>query len=105
MLLAGAEGAWRALRRLPAGAAAARLEGLVLLLIAATAAGGLGLLAGGARPGELLHFLYAVVALSALPIATSMSTQWEPRHRGIASVLAAVLALAAILRLSATGGP
>jgi hypothetical protein len=77
----------------------------VLLLVAVTAAGGLGLLAGGGHPGELLHYLYAVVALSALPIATSMSTRWGPRARGVATVLGALLALAAILRLSATGGP
>jgi hypothetical protein len=103
VLLAGLEGAQRALRRLPAGAAAARLDGLVLLLVAVTAAGGLGLLVGGARPRELLHLVYAVVALAALPISTSVSTRWEPRRRGIATVIGALVGLAVIVRLFGTG--
>lgn len=102
-MLAGLEGAWRALRRSPASTAAARLDGLVLLVVAVTAAGGLGLLVGGARPKELLHFVYAVVALAALPISTSLSQHWEPRRRGIATLLGALVALAAIVRLFATG--
>jgi len=88
---------------LPAGAAAARLDGLVLLLVAVTAAGGLGLLAGGARPHELLHFVYAVVAIAALPISTSVSARWEPRRRGIATVIGALVGLAVIVRLFGTG--
>ena len=93
----------RAARRLPAGAAAARLDGLVLLLVAVTAAGGLGLLVGGARPHELLHFVYAVVALAALPISTSVSARWEPRRRAMATVVGALIGLAVIVRLFATG--
>ena len=93
----------RAARRLPAGAAAARLDGLVLLLVAVTAAGGLGLLVGGARPHELLHFVYAVVAHAVLPISTSVSARWEPRRRGMATVVGALNGLAVIVRLFATG--
>jgi hypothetical protein len=102
-VLAGVEGAWRAGRRSPFGTVARRLDGLVLLAVAVTAAGGLGLLVGGAHPHELLHFVYAVVALAALPISTSISATWEPRRRGIASSLGAIVALAAILRLFGTG--
>lgn len=102
-MLAGLEAAWRALRGSPASTAAARLDGLVLLVVAVTAAGGLGLLLGGARPQELLHFVYAVVALAALPISTSLSKRWEPRRRGIATLLGALVALAVIARLFATG--
>ncbi|HEY8922097.1 MAG TPA: hypothetical protein VIN32_05645 [Candidatus Limnocylindria bacterium] len=91
------------MRRLPAGPAAARLDGLVLLLVAVTAAGGLGLLVGGARPRELLHFVYAVVALAALPISTSVSARWEPRRRGMATVIGALVGLAVIVRLFGTG--
>jgi hypothetical protein len=101
--LAGVVGTRRAIGRVPAGAAAARLDGLVLLLVAVTAAGGLGLLVGGARPRELLHFVYAMVALGALPISTSVSAHSEPRRRGIATAVAALVTLAAIARLFATG--
>ena len=83
--------------------AAARLDGLVLLLVAVTGAVGLGLLLGDARPREPLHFVYAVVALAVLPISTSASARWEPRRRGIATLLAALVALAAIVRLFGTG--
>jgi hypothetical protein len=88
---------------LPAGTAAARLDGLVLVVVAVTAAGGLGLLVGGAHPHELLHFVYAVVALAALPISTSVSARWEPRRRGMATVIGALVGLAVIVRLFGTG--
>jgi hypothetical protein len=68
-----------------------------------TITGGLGLLAGGTRPRELLHFVYAVVALGVLPVSTSFSARWAPRRRGIVTLLGALIALAAILRLFATG--
>jgi len=75
----------------------------VLLLVAVTAAGGLGLLVGGARPHELLHFVYAVVALAALPISTSVSARWEPRRQAMATVIGALIGLAVIVRLFGTG--
>jgi len=71
--------------------------------VAVTAAGGLGLLVGGARPHELLHLVYAVVALAALPISTSVSARWEPRRRAIATVIGALIGLAVIVRLFGTG--
>jgi len=58
---------------------------------------------GGARPRELLHFVYAVVALAALPISTSVSARWEPRRRGMATVIGALVGLAVIVRLFGTG--
>jgi hypothetical protein len=102
-VVAGVEAAWRARRRSPAGVAAARLDGLVLLVVTVTAAGGLGLLVGGGRPRETLHFVYPVIAIGALLVATSFSTHWEPRRRAIATLLGALVALVAILRLFATG--
>ncbi len=101
--LVGIAAAWRVRRPSPAGVGAGRLEGLALLAIGLTIAGGLGLLLGGARPREPLHFLYAVIAIGALPIATSLSTRWEPRRAAIAVLLGALLALVAILRSFATG--
>jgi hypothetical protein len=103
VLLVGLEAALRAVRRAPPGKAAARLEGLVLVAIGVTAAGGLGILAGGGGPRELLHFVYAVFAFGTLPVLARVSATWEPRRRGLATLLAAVVTLVAILRLAATG--
>lgn len=75
----------------------------MLLFVAITAAGGLGLLVGGARPHELLHFVYAVVALAALPISTSVSARWGPRRQAMATVIGALIGLAVIVRLFGTG--
>ena len=68
-----------------------------------TLAGGLGLLAGGGRPREILHFVYAVVALGAVAIADSIARRTGPRQRGIASLVGALVALAVIARLFQTG--
>ena len=81
----------------------ARLERLLTLVLAVTAAGGLGLLAGGARPRELLHFVYAVIAVGAVPVAGSLSMQADPRRRGVATLVGALVALVIILRLFGTG--
>jgi hypothetical protein len=93
----------RALRGNPSGTLTARLEGLVLLALVVTSAGGLGLLVGGARPREALHFVYAIVALGLLPLASSLSRRSEPRRQGLATFLAAVIALIVIARLFGTG--
>ena len=93
----------RVWKRSPAGVAGGRLEGLVLVAVGLTIAGGLGLLLGGARPREPLHFLYAVIAMGALPSATSVAGRLEPRRRAVAALLGALVALVAILRLFATG--
>jgi hypothetical protein len=97
------EAAWRARRDAPRGRLAERAEQLVLLAIVVTAAGGLGLFVGGARPTETLHFLYAVVGLGALPVADSLSRRWRPRAQGAATVVAALAVLVVILRLFQTG--
>ena len=76
---------------------------MVLLLLGLTSAAGLGLLVGGARPRELLHFVYAVVAIGAMPIAATLTGSWEPRRRAIATLAAALIALVLVLRLFATG--
>jgi hypothetical protein len=103
VLLVGLEAAFRAVRRAPPGAAATRLERLLLLAIGVTAAGGLGILAGGGSPRELLHFVYGVFAFGTLPVLARAAARWEPRRRGLAALLAAVVTLVAILRLAATG--
>jgi len=102
-VLVGIEATWRLRRGSSAGPAASRLDSLLLLVLVVTVAGGLGLLLGGARPRELLHFVYAVVAVGALPMATSISARWEPRRQAIVTLLGALVALVAVLRLFATG--
>jgi hypothetical protein len=102
-VLAGLEAGWRAARGAAPGVAASRLDSLVLLFLGVTIAAGLGLLVGGARPAELLHFVYAVVAIGVMPVAASFTASWVPRRRAIATLVAALIALVVILRLFATG--
>ena len=69
---------------------AAALAGLVLLLI-------------GHRPSEALHFLYAAVALAAMPVA-----RYAMRDRSVIRMarfvaLAGVIVLVSIVRLFMTG--
>ncbi|MDP9271329.1 MAG: hypothetical protein M3P14_10235 [Chloroflexota bacterium] len=68
-----------------------------------TAAGGLGLLAGGARPRELLHFVYSAVAIGALPVSSSFTAGWGPGRRGLVTILGVLITLISIQRLFATG--
>jgi hypothetical protein len=103
VLFAGLEGAVRAWRGTPPGVLASRLAALVLVSLGMTSAGGLGLLLSGARPTELLHLVYAVLAFGAVPVAASLSGQMEPRRRGAVTFLGALVALAVIARLFATG--
>jgi hypothetical protein len=103
VLLIGLEAAWRAARRAAPGKTAARLENLLLLAIGVTVAGGLGVIAGGGTPRELLHVVYAVVAFGTVPVSGRIAEGWEPRRRSLGTVLAATVTLVAMLRLAATG--
>lgn len=103
MVLVGAEAGWRAWLRSPPAGWAERLDGLLLVVLAVAIAGGLGLLVGGARPHELLHFVYAVVVIGALPIAGTLSRGASPRARGLSSLAGALVALIVVARLFATG--
>jgi hypothetical protein len=82
---------------------AGRIQALLLIALAVTIAGGLGLLAGGARPREALHFVYAVVAIGALPVANSLTQRAGPRARGVATLAAVLVILVVIARLFGTG--
>lgn len=75
----------------------------MLVAIGVTAAGGLGILAAGGGPRELLHVVYAVFALGILPVLGRASARLEPRRRGLVTLLAAIVTLVALLRLAATG--
>jgi hypothetical protein len=103
VVLVGLEAALRTWRRSPPGPRAERLEQVFILALIITVAGGLGLLFGGARPRETLHYVYAIVALGALVVAESIARQASPRRRAIASLIGALVALAVIARLFQTG--
>ncbi len=93
----------RIVRGAPRGDLADRLEQIFVIALVVALAGGLGLLAGGGRPREVLHFVYAIVALGALAVAGSISRRASPRQQGIASLVGALVALAVIARLFQTG--
>jgi hypothetical protein len=101
--VAAAESAWHLRDRSADRPAVSRTQTVALLAVVVTAAGGLGLLLGGARPRELLHFVYAVLAVGAIPLVNAMSSEWEPGRRLIATLVGGLVALAVILRLFATG--
>jgi heme A synthase len=103
IVLVALEAGWRAWRRSPPGDVADRLEAILLVVLVIAIAGGLGLLVGGARPQEMLHFVYAIVALSALPIAGTLTKKGSPRARGVAGVVGALVALVVVARLFGTG--
>jgi hypothetical protein len=101
--LAGIEAGVRAVRTRPPGTLAARLSGLVLLVLGLTAAGGLGLFVGGGRPHEDLHLLYALLALAPIPLVGALTARASARGRALATALAALIGLVLILRLFMTG--
>jgi hypothetical protein len=70
--------------------AAAALAGLLLMLL-------------GHRPSEALHFLYAAVALAAMPIARYAMRDGRVTQMARFVALAGVMALVSIVRLFMTG--
>lgn len=60
-------------------------------------------LATGEEPGDALHLLYAGVALLVVPGASAFASHAPPRARAGALAVAAVLMLAMVWRLYATG--
>jgi hypothetical protein len=103
MALAGVEAGARAVLNRPSGKLAARISAGVLILVGVTAAGGLGMFLGGARPHEGLHFLYAPLAFAALPVASTLTGSLPARGRALATLTAALLSLVLIARLFMTG--
>ena len=103
LIAAGLEAAWRFVRNAASTALSKRLDQVVLLALLITAAGGLGVVAGGGAPRDSLHYLYVVVVLGLLPLATTMARGRSPRVRAGATVVAVLAALVVLLRLSQTG--
>ena len=75
---------------------------IVSLFVIAAASGGL-LLLSGAQPGEGLHFLYAVIALTAIPLARSFLGRARPRFAAALLLVAFVVLGAVTYRLFTTG--
>lgn len=103
LIAAGLEAAWRFVRNAASTALSERLDQVVLLALLITAAGGLGVIAGGGAPRDSLHYLYVVVVLGLLPLATTMARGRSPRVRAGATLMAVLTALVVLLRLSQTG--
>jgi hypothetical protein len=104
MVLVVIEGTVRLVRASPPGKLAAVGSGVVAILLGMTAAGGLALLLGGRRPTETwLHLVYALLAFGLVPLADALTVQAGPRRRALARLLGALVALAVIARLFATG--
>jgi hypothetical protein len=79
-----------------------RYQVLVVGLVLAASVVGAGEFISGARPKEGLHFVYAAIAITALPLARSFVPATD-RRAGIAT-LAALVAIGFVLyRLFATG--
>jgi hypothetical protein len=103
MVLVAVEGAVRLVRARPPGRLAAASSGVVGVLLGMAIAGGLALLAGGHRPREWLHLVYALLALGLVPLADALVAQATPRRRALARFLGALVAMGVIGRLFATG--
>lgn len=103
MASVAAEGAWRALRGRPPGQLASAASSILLLALVVTVAGGLGIFLGGGRPRELLHLVYAGLALASVPIADSLARHLTPRRRALARLAGALVGVVIIARLFGTG--
>jgi len=101
--LAGLEGGLRLVRNRKPGTFSARLSESVLLILGVTAASGLGMFVGGARPHEELHLLYAALAFAAIPVTDMLAGRLSPRARALATIVAALIGLVLIVRLFMTG--
>jgi len=66
-------------------------------------AGGVVLLAVGARPRESLHLLYGLAALALLPLVTTFASEAPPRPRAWVLVSACLILMVLAWRLATTG--
>lgn len=97
------EAAWRAFRDLPPSHTTGLLANITLIVVLIASAGGLGILLGGGAPTDSLHYVYAAIALVALPLATSLTRNRRPRTTAVIVLVIAVALLVVIARLFQTG--
>ncbi|MEO8462068.1 MAG: hypothetical protein ABI555_02560, partial [Chloroflexota bacterium] len=89
--------------RRPGGPRFEQFQAAVVSLVFVGAASGMVLLLSGARPTEGLHLLYAVIAITLIPLARSFLGRAGGRAAA-SLLLAAFIALGAVLfRLFSTG--
>ncbi|MFI6603683.1 hypothetical protein ACIBHX_46260 [Nonomuraea sp. NPDC050536] len=103
MLVVAADGAVRVASGSPPGRIADVGAKVLLVLVMMAAAGGLALLVSEHRPGELLHGMYAFLALGAVPVADSLFSRTSTRPRALARCLGAVVGVVILVRLFNTG--
>jgi len=97
------EAAWRAVRSLPPSQTTGLLANITLITVLIASAGGLGILLGGGAPADSLHYVYAAIALVALPITTSLTRNRRPRTAAVIVAVVAIALLVVIARLFQTG--
>ena len=85
------------------GEAFVRFQAGVVSLLVVAAASGLVLLAGGARPTDGLHLLYALLAIALVPLARSFLTRANHRGANVLLLVAFVVLGGVLYRLFATG--
>lgn len=93
----------RTVRGKPQRALALRLRDAVLVLLGATAAGGLALLLLGSRPHELLHVLYAALVMAPVPVGDGLVRRSGARSQAAGRALAGLIGVVLIIRLYGTG--
>ena len=104
VLSATAEGAFRAIRKTPAGNAAWRTLVAVLVSAGTTAIAGVALLISGEHPKEWLHLLYAALAFGLIPFADNASRSLRTdRGRGLYRFVGGLVCLMILTRLFVTG--
>jgi hypothetical protein len=79
-----------------------RFQALVVALFVVASVAGVVLLISGGQPREGLHFVYAAIAIAALPLARSFVPATD-RRAGIAPIAAFVVLGFVLYRLFATG--
>ena len=97
------EAAWRAFRNLPPSPTTRLLANVALIAVLIASAGGLGILIGGGAPADSLHYVYGAIALSALPVTTSLTRNRRPRTAAVVLLVVAVALLVVVARLFQTG--
>ena len=98
------EGAYRAIRKSPAGDFTFRSLVAVLISAAVTALVGIALLISGEHPKEWLHLLYAALAFGLIPFADNASRSLPTdRGRGIYRLGGGIVCLLVLTRLFVTG--